>query len=566
MNKNKNLTKSPTRGKRNSNRRGKQMEVNVGDRNVNFADLPHIVTGAKADNDKIWYNNIPELVEALANLPFVLRSGGYQNPMSEASLAKENMEADPTVERRPGIMTLYLTPTYGESLDPQSALNMVAKEVFTTIRLNNSGALQVDQNDVIMAIIGADNAYMLYEWIMRAYRSSQSVDYNTEYMPEALLKAQGFDPEDFKANRANYRSLLTSMALRLAKLTIPNVFDIFKRHSWLFSNVYLDQSSSKAQYYLYSPSAVYVYKEGAEDNLTFLSLQRLTALADQTMGNITYEGVQRIVDAVLNPLLGSEDFMQVSGLLLKAFGTSNLVQVAYPKEQDPLVPAYSAEVLQQIENAYIVPLPTSTVRWNITQNAESTVNGPFLECTFPGSYYDPVGSTGSGDPGWATKRLVNFHSLNPDKLDIIEATMLTGTMRLSPVSGGGVNMYYQPASEIVTSMTITTLQGSKGNVSSLKMINFTSSSQGFVNGTGQFLGYYPLAPETFSNYVALSAFDWAPSIYWYLLETTPEGKSYKFIGTLTDIDNYSWVETVDIARLHYVAIMSLLKDKSFPVK
>lgn len=252
-------TRSRNRGK------GKEMEINVKDSMVNKADLPHVITSAHSNNDPSWYQNIPELAKDVATLPFSLPSGLRTNPLPAVS----NVAPGATTYSSPAIMTVSLMPTIGYSDAPTSAANIAAQQFYTLVRKANSGAVNYGKTDLMMTLLAMDSAYMLYEHLVRIYRTLGTYNYMNRYMPDAVLSALGASSA-LGNSLADFRGVLDLFAYQLASINIPDQFDIIHRHSWLFTNIYTDAKDIKAQMYAFVPHGLYVWTEGSASQPTYL--------------------------------------------------------------------------------------------------------------------------------------------------------------------------------------------------------------------------------------------------------------------------------------------------------
>lgn len=197
-NKSNNKNKRPNTRRRGKSRNGdKEMEINIEDAAVNKADVPHVKTSSSKDNDPSWYTHIYPLVNDVANFNYNIPVGTPFDPYSNVPRVENTrynlgVNKETTLGRVvPGIMTFNVTPSIGYSADPTSAPNIAAQQMYTIVRKANSGAVNYDKTDLMMTVIAMDNAYMLYEILLRAYRSIGKYDPNSRYSPDGLMYAQG---------------------------------------------------------------------------------------------------------------------------------------------------------------------------------------------------------------------------------------------------------------------------------------------------------------------------------------------------------------------------------------
>ena len=254
--------------------------------------------------------------------------------------------------------------------------------MYTIVRKANSGAVNYDKTDLMMTIIAMDNAYMLYEILLRAYRTIGKYDPNSRYMPDGLMFAQGFAPA-LQSELANFRGVLDLFCYQLGSINIPDEFDFIKRHSWMFTNVYADAASSKAQLYMYKPNGLYVWKEGSGNKPTYLEWTPWANLFNTGEPISTVDQIQYAIDKVMQPILGSADIGTISGDIAKAFNESGMIQFQPVSQYEAIEPVYSMEVIQQMMNSFIVgtELHTGTTgKYNANDvyvDYSNTTSGPF---------------------------------------------------------------------------------------------------------------------------------------------------------------------------------------------
>lgn len=549
------------RRNRNRGNRNRKTELNIPDSALNAADLRnlHFQRKDEADNDLKWYNNAPDVINAVGRVPFALAEGDKYSFVETLNGADDL----PWVRKHranPGIMRFDIIPTYGTNKSATSSLNLAAMETFTILRNASSGTMKYDQNDVMLQIIAIDNALMLYQYLCRAYRAAFTVDYTNKYLPDFMLQAMKVSPK-IRTQLADFEAAMTYFVTKLGMINIPDQFDIIHRHQWLYERVYKDSPSRKAQMYLFNPSHLYVYQETDADmgsKLVLTPMQTITGTKTSDMFINTADDVVAAIDYVLSPILGSSSFGQINGQMDKAFGNGAMIKVSALDRFGMLDIAYSSEVNSEIENATIVDDETfnytnSLGAWNITQNMSDLSKGPYLES-------DTVLLTGQlyakshlGD----VKRLLNMHIEDPGVLDIAAATRFTvGIEEL-----GNSQVRLMVGTEVIKSAKYLYYSiGSTGayNYSTLDMFSY-STYQNNANSTVNWYG------NQLSALTLHSAFDWAPPVMSFTSEADAEFNVTKvtFAGYICDVDNYAIVEFSDLGKIHDACILSLLVNKDY---
>lgn len=386
-----------------SNFRSKEMEASVDEASKGTGDMPHNTAARCSNNDPSWYTHVFPLVQDVANFNYNIPVGTPFNPLQDRSIplgpASIRANKSSTLGKVvPGIFTLEVQPSIGYSADPTSAPNIAAQQIFSLVRKANSGAVNYDKTDLMMMIIAMDSAYMLYEEMLRAYRLIGRYDVDSRYMPDALMYALGFTP-DLQRDLANFRALLDTFAYKFSAINVPDQFDFIKRHSWLFSNVYADNESSKAQLYAYVPDGYYKWVEGKDGQPSHLKYVLRDVLYN-TDHVATIDEMYKAMNTLMEPLLGSQDVGIMSGDIAKAFGDSGMISVIPAGQYETLTPTYSMEVIQQMMNSSI--LGANVTNADITANYDVLESGPYLQ------YTPKITKTSEDAPKGLHKHLVNI--------------------------------------------------------------------------------------------------------------------------------------------------------------
>lgn len=542
MNNNKKTNNKYQRNKRqNGNgknrKRGKEFEVNVPDSSVNTDDLKGLIFPRKdsGGNDRDWYNRIPALIEAVGRTNFNLAEGAGYYPIDKA-VAQTKYTSDDEVpasayaqEYFPGIMRLDIVPTYGRSADHTSGLNMATAETFTVMRNSISGSMKFDQNDVGLQIVAMDNAYMLYEYLVRMYQANFCIDYQNQYLPEMLLQAMRVNPS-VRSDLANIEAAIDYFVTQLGRVNIPDQFDIIHRHSWLFSNVYTDADNAKAQMYLFVPRGLYVYTEATNDGgLAFCQYAGIETIFGKGK-NAEYiidsaDDIVYAIDLIMKPILGSQDFGDINGTMMRAFG-GKMINVSYLDKNKSLNIAYNQEVLSEIENAVVVcPGDTGTLRGAyVKQESSDLAAGPYLV-----SYPSVQPSTTLGKNArdiYSTRRaclktFINMHTLQVDPLDVAVATRFA--VSLWPGSTEqAVGIYnLNCGSEIVWDATIFKFQPNTFGTG--LQVNKTVVQNAVLLATDSPSAGYPIAPDQYAMLTEMECFDWHPAVALFTATLNSDG-------------------------------------------
>lgn len=527
--------KRPRRKQKNSRKSNNNSYSNEG--YMTSLNQPNVVTDGKVDNDPKWYMNLAPIAKDYASLPMTHMLGlGTNDWHRVSSSAYGNINQ---VFYAAGVMTINFAPTIGPNAEGATApVNIAAQELYTLVRRANSGAKNYDKTDLMMVILAMDSAYMLYEDMLRAYRVMTTFSSVNRYYPNFILNAMGYST-DLVTDIANFRGLLDVFAYKLASINIPDQLDIIKRHSWMCSNIYLDDDDVKAQSYIFRPSFIYRWSEGEEGKPTSL----VTTTFHSGKELYTLQSLSTLIDSLMNPLLGSEDVGTITGDMLKAFGESGMIKIRPVEDYATLVPVYSKEVLMQIRNAFCTtaPLTTSATIGDITQVLSSTVKGPYLKQVLQ------TALTADGGRRLYSRPILNFISEEATPENVMVATRLISLTK--PSSGSPLTLLHY-GTEVVEDYTIYYI-GDNKEITTIKIdqdVYFaTDMDQLAINNNITRLHYN-------------SQFNNAPANYMY---SKPTGGGPLYFGPLTNLCNYIYLEDEVIKRLHEVATTSLFTVKDY---
>ena len=286
-------------------------------------------------NDPSWYMQYPSLLDSSANYKFNTPLGtnidiGGAYPLMSV----------------PGIMRFDTHVCPGLAIDVDSPINIQSRKLYTYMRAQRSGSAQYDPSDVMAYLLAIDSAYCFYFAMKRLVGTVNRADVNNRYLPSALVAAQGFNYDELQKNVANLTTYLQTYVTRLSSFFIPADMTLLARHSTIFSNIYMDKASAKAQYYLYNPSGYYKYVEVA-DTMQAASL-KFTRFTKTTN---TLEDIYSMGESLIRPLVNSGDINQISTDVYHAFKDRGLYTVADIPMYYMFEPVYDIEMLNQLQNS-----------------------------------------------------------------------------------------------------------------------------------------------------------------------------------------------------------------------
>lgn len=528
-------------GKGNSRYSGKERS----DKRTNTGYIPGNNGG---DNDVSWYNHYPELMKNSATLHFSRPQG--------LSWSLDVPSGDPGTKMAfndqvmPGIMNIPVIPTPGNSSNFTSALNSAALKIYSFVRHANAGHSNYDTADLMMYLQTVDSAYSFYAWMTRFYGLLRVYSTSNRYLPTGILAAMGLTQEQlqtFISCQADLRAYIDLYAIKLGSLAVPANIDYFKRHQFMFSNVYMDSPLPKAQLYMFNPACFYMFEEQS-GGPGFLRAVKFKVASYMTLGALATYG-----DSLLSHAIGSEDIGIMSGDIKKAFG-DKLYSLSALDANYTCVPVYSPEVLSQIQNATLYPISVDATvdghTADITQTA--TVGGHIV--------YDPyfeIGSTADTNAlevllALMGNRLLSIDNIDPSPEHVMVATRLTSVPDGGPSADGkkyyiNFDNLHKIGTEIACAASITcmvpgtdgSLVNSYSTISNIHYIRYCSSDLAL----GKSVNIVHLL-ENFSMHPMMTVVVALP-------DTVPSAMR------LFEPDNYTVVNADDLGDMHECACMSM---------
>lgn len=503
-------------------------------------------------NDPAWYAQSPQLLADYASFPFGAPAG-IELPASLGYSGKSSV---------PGVMALEFVPTIGIATDANSPINVAARNIYSYVRHANSGHSNYEAPDLMMYLVAMDSVYMFHSFMKRALGLVLDYSPTNRFYPAMLLRAMHLDPDDIQTHAADFRGFINTYAVKMGSMCVPNSMSYMARHTWMCEGLYVDDpATSKAQTYFYTPRQFYQYQEVTTSGVTsgrLVYANLINYATNQTTQLLTVADLVKLGNALLNPILSSEDFNIMSGDILKAFGAEGVVKVTGVLDGYMVLPVYNQEVLSQIENATIVNGNVSS----IVQQAAGVDQGYLFtqyNVTVETRMFDDGSTTqkiGQGTVNmFALSRLLNMHHSPVSPADTMVATRLMATIMPSDatiVNGGLQCTVDNCGSEIVCYGTMYTYRYDSSTLNPYMY----QAKMGFINL------YLPASDVPIAAmgvnvaylHADLSIFDWHPISNTVIIGTD----GTEFIPQLPCIDlaNYTVLSSDNVKNLHMTAMLS----------
>ena len=395
-------------------------------------------------NDWRWYAQNEQLLRDTA-------SYSYNYPLG--SIVRRTRTGDQPADTNsiPGVMAVHTVPAFGGSQSPTSAINVAVRNIYSFVRHANSGHTNYDAPDLGIYLMAMDSLYSFLSYLRRIYGVVMTFSYTNRYYPTAVVNAMDVDFEDIHRNIADFRAYINSLAVKVGSMCVPASMSYFTRHMWMYEGYYVDTDQDKAQTYLYVPDGFYKYTLNNVDQSGALELTLLrpqgfhvasSGVADLDL--LTFKDLHDYGDALLAPILSSEDMNIMSGDILKAFGSNGIYMIPMIPENYVVLPTYNEEVLDQINNATLVGFPTKATNPSSSGSAfinmliQDPTHGWLMnplqfKVTTPGAVTNIISFNADA---LTSKKMINFNHGDIGPANTMVASRLTQCIPPSKINSG----------------------------------------------------------------------------------------------------------------------------------
>jgi len=257
----------------------------------------------------------------------------------------------------------YYTPTYKASnatLPTYQAANTLLTEMRSKARIRNT----YDAPDVFMLNMAMANIYAGVILGKRLAGTVRAFTYKNQYLPEALIKAQGFDPEWFKVNQFRFVTELNVLISEINKVYIPNRMHLFELINERFSNYYTEGSDIKDQIYVITPAFLNILTSNTQTWASEISPAMCipgkilnsgtagTGMVTQYDVNALYTGdnLLNTLRRMLENVLTEASTADITGDMANCFGEGDRFYLPMCDPMAIVTPVFNEEILETIHN------------------------------------------------------------------------------------------------------------------------------------------------------------------------------------------------------------------------
>lgn len=513
------------RGKQNDNKRTRKQRSNCRPRSRKDENRDESKTKEVNYNDPSWYNNNGQLAFDAGNMSF-------GQPMGARILDYSVTGKDVTM---PGIMTIGLSPSIGVCADPFAPANIASRALYDRVNYKNSRNFSYEAPDLMMTVLAFNQLYAFHAWMRRLYGIANVYSQYNRYVPSALLLANGVAVDEQETieqlgehtilgRLADFRYYINLFARKANAFCVPNGMSLFDRTYWLYSNVYADEDSRKAGMYMFIPDYLWKFNETGTEFGASLDPIALGKSYEVGGSLLTLEEIMRFGDNLLEPLFQSQDVNNISTDIMKAY-ENNLVTLPDTPEDYIVDISYSPEVLNQINNATVISgYRVLQGMGHVTQNPN---NGTLIFAA----------STDQTHVDKVKNIIMNTHILQPSPDDVLVMSRLTTKWKTS----GNVIVLESSGTEIPTSMNVFVFEDLGDTKHTLELKQYDIGSTLANNPSMKTLGLI----NKFKDHPLFR-----------VLHYNASTEKFDVDELISDVDNFTVVDSADLYNLHEVAIMS----------
>lgn len=472
----------------------------------------------KSTNDPAWYAADQSLQRDAASIPFSWAFGtkvDFNLPFTVINGVSDVV---------PGIMVERLIPTLGNTVAQENAPNVAAFAAYSYIRHANSGHSNYEASDLMLYLISCAEIYSYIVFLQRCYGLAMTYAQKNRYMPKAVLTASGVDFTDIVNHLADFRMRINVIINKMSSMAVPATMPYFNRLAFLYKNLYIDGSNIKNQMYMYAPAGFHVFTYDSEGK-GFLQWRPWTAHSTYNI-----EQLIQMAEDMIQPIIEDEDMNIMSGDILKAYGSNNIITLTSVPEMYNIIPIYDINVLEQMKNA----TPVTAVNLDITQDAQTSQ----IVC-------DPQVTNPMHINLMHSNRILTTERDDPTPDIVLEITRLMASADLI-----GTTEHICPGSEICFDVTYYSLNPVTHDVEYMTLSTYMET---LVSG-GTTVSTLVRSMPYFAN------FKYHPAMYNFLKQNSTSAD--EFYGLIYDIDNYAVLDAADISKLNTAAILNMLNVPS----
>lgn len=449
----------------------------------------------------------------------------------------------------PNFCVLSYVPGVGNTNDDANAgINIATKQLYTYVRHANSGARNYEGPDIMMYVLAMRDIYTRFFEAKRALGIAYAYYFENKNFPDGLLRSIGINPQDLRANLAQYRGRLNLLAAKINSFAVPKYFRAFDRAAFISSYYFTDSTSIRGQAYIFRTAGYYTWSGMTSEKGTSLQFNFDPSFDSTQSSNPAFSKVSSFeavylntLESQLDALFYDDDANTMAGDILKAFDQSNLYQVADIPDPYVVLGTYDEDILAQIENSFAANNYFSAT-FATTFTSEALAITQENQIIKSGITLASAG-TASFPNGW----YFNSHKDAPEFSDNLEWSRLIVSATKSSTSW---ILHY--GLELLLNITIVNMDPKYDDqrmVYSVLNQSIAVASSGAVSST------------MMASIAKLAIFDWHPGVYFINYDITGTDVTSSEIIPFMDLKFYTVLTDKEIHPTHDSACMAAFYAK-----
>lgn len=351
-------------------------------------DERSVDTGSYATpgNDPAWYKYNDIIFDDATRISYFNQVGIPYYPNQHVRIPTTDVYTDFEGAVLPSVMAIGWTPVFGTNaaetlgtVPANAAINIQAKSMFTALQSKVSSKItSFTASDIAVYLIAIDSILTFYAHCQRFVGLWRHYDVMNTAMPDSFVRAYNLTPSTMQVvtDMPKFISDLNTLGVNLQRLLIPKDLPIFRRHQWLNSNVYMDDTTVKSSYIMYVPKYLWKFSDGhAEGDIgSCANMVQVPSFIESGL-----DGMLSFLNSLANPLLDDQDTFQIISMLIRAMDPRDFYRLSLTPQDYAVEPVFNAEVLLQLHNADVV---------GVFEMSDASLKARVAQDTFENVRYD----------------------------------------------------------------------------------------------------------------------------------------------------------------------------------
>lgn len=351
MKSNNNSNNKGSNSRSNSRRRNSQHKTNSNGNKPKTEELESKTCKEGNINDYRYYYNDENVLSQIMNFSFNQYGGIPVEFPTDVNNVKGSYEV-------PEIMSILVNPSTvqtTQSATTPSGVTTAALRNYLVLSGSNAKTTVYAPQDVQILMFALGEIIKVSMYCTRAFAFAYTFNYRNRTFPDALYRAMGINPNDFKQHLAQYRITFNTLQALASRIPFPAGNRYFAKCAGMFANIYADSDNSAlAQNYMLVPYSTWLFDETYDTNGSGLHTQPFVNGVNNFSVYLT------IYENMINALLNSTSLNTIYSDVLRLAQNgklSDMLRFNTIEESLVSVPIYNTEVESWLHNAICIGFP-----------------------------------------------------------------------------------------------------------------------------------------------------------------------------------------------------------------